>query len=124
MRYNINVEKPLSQLKREVNMMNKLNLIARFLLGFILILSVSGCAGTKTVESTGEYFDDAIISTKIRTSILADSKLSSTDITVTTFKGVVQLSGFVDSKVIADRAVQIARTVNGVKAVNNSLVSK
>ena len=104
--------------------MNKLNLIVRFLLGFILILSISGCAGTKTVESTGEYFDDAIISTKIRTSILADSRLKSMDITVTTFKGVVQLSGFVDSKAVADRAVQIARTVNGVKAVNNSLVSK
>jgi osmotically-inducible protein OsmY len=105
-------------------MMNTLNLITRFLLSFILVLTISGCAGTKTTESTGEYFDDAFISTKIRASILADARLKSTDITVTTFKGVVQLSGFVDSKAVADRAVQIARTVNGVKAVNNSLVSK
>lgn len=104
--------------------MSKLNLITRFLLGFLLILSIAGCAGSKVSESTGEYFDDSMVTTKIKSAILADSRLRSTDITVTTFKGVVQLSGFVDSKGVADRAVQVSRTIKGVKAVNNSLVVK
>lgn len=104
--------------------MNKLNLITRFLLSLTLIISVTGCAGNTVTESTGEYFDDAMITTKINSAILADSKLSLSDITVITFKGIVQLSGFVNSASVVDRAVQVARTVKGVKAVNNSLVVK
>lgn len=94
------------------------------MLGFVFLFAVAGCAGNKTTESTGEFFDDSMITTKINSSLLADSRIRSMDITVTTFKGVVQLSGFVDSKGVADRAVQISRTVKGVKAVNNSLVVK
>jgi hyperosmotically inducible protein len=104
--------------------MRKLNLITRFLLGLILLMSIVGCAGSKVTESTGEYFDDAMISAKVRTAILTDSRLRSMDITVTTFKGAVQLSGFVDSSQVAARAVQIVRTIKGVKLVNNSLVIK
>jgi osmotically-inducible protein OsmY len=104
--------------------MRKLNLITRFLLGLILLMSIAGCAGSKVTESTGEYFDDAMISAKVRTAILTDSRLRSMDITVTTFKGAVQLSGFVDSSQVAARAVQIVRTIKGVKLVNNSLVIK
>jgi hyperosmotically inducible protein len=87
-------------------------------------MSIAGCAGSKVTESTGEYFDDAMISAKVRTAILTDSRLRSMDITVTTFKGAVQLSGFVDSSQVAARAVQIVRTIKGVKLVNNSLVIK
>jgi osmotically-inducible protein OsmY len=104
--------------------MSKLNLIARFLLALVLVLSVAGCAGTKVTESTGEYFDDSMITAKIKSAILSDSRLKSMDITVSTFKGIVQLSGFVDSKGVVDRAVQVSRTIKGVKAVNNSLVVK
>jgi osmotically-inducible protein OsmY len=104
--------------------MRKLNLITRFLLGLILLMSIAGCAGSKVTESTGEYFDDAMISAKVRTAILTDSRLRSMDINVTTFKGAVQLSGFVDSSQVAARAVQIVRTIKGVKLVNNSLVIK
>jgi osmotically-inducible protein OsmY len=104
--------------------MSKLNLITRFLLSFLVMLSIAGCAGNKVSESTGEYFDDSMITAKIKSAILADSRLRSLDITVVTFKGVVQLSGFVDSKGVSDRAVQVSRTVKGVKAVNNSLVVK
>lgn len=104
--------------------MNKLNLITRFLLGLLLILSITGCAGNQVSESTGEYFDDAIVTTKVKTAILGDSRLSTMDITVTTFKGAVQLSGFVDSKSVAERAVQIVRSIKGVRLVNNSLVVK
>lgn len=104
--------------------MNKVNLIIRFLLGLVLLMSIAGCAGSKVTESTGEYFDDSMVTTKVKAAILADSRLKLMDITVTTFKGAVQLSGFVDSTAVATRAVQVVRTVKGVKVVNNSLVVK
>jgi osmotically-inducible protein OsmY len=104
--------------------MSKLNLIARFLLGLLLIMSIVGCAGSKVSESTGEYFDDSMVTAKVKSAILADSRLKMMDIKVITFKGAVQLSGFVDSADVAARAVQVARTVKGVKVVNNSLVVK
>lgn len=104
--------------------MSKLKLITRFLLALLVIMSVAGCAGSKVSESTGEYFDDSIVTTKVKTAFLADSKLKMMDIKVITFKGAVQLSGFVDSNDVVTRAVQVARTVKGVKVVNNSLVVK
>jgi len=104
--------------------MSKLNLITRFLLALFLIMSVAGCAGSKVTESTGEYFDDSMITTKVKAAILGDSRLKLLDITVTTFKGAVQLSGFVNSSDVAARAVQVVRTVKGVRVVNNSLVIK
>lgn len=104
--------------------MRKFNVLVRFLLSLLFILSIAGCAGSKVSESTGEYFDDSMITTKVKTTILGDSRLKLLDITVTTFKGAVQLSGFVDSKDAADRAVQLVRGIGGVKVVNNSLVVK
>lgn len=104
--------------------MKKFNLILRLLLGLLLIISIAGCAGSKRHESTGEYFDDTVITTKVKTSILGDSKLKVFQINVKSFKGIVQLSGFVDSQEAAERAVHLARTVQGVKQVNNSLIVK
>jgi osmotically-inducible protein OsmY len=104
--------------------MSKLKLIIRFLIGFLLVLSIAGCAGSKTHESTGEYLDDAVLTTKVKASILGDSRLKVMQIDVETFKGIVQLSGFVDSAQAAARAVELARTVKGVKMVNNSLIVK
>jgi len=104
--------------------MSKLNLILRLLISLVLVVSVAGCAGGKTYESTGEYVDDSAITTKVKTSILKDSKLKVFQIDVETFKGVVQLSGFVDSSGMATRAAEVARTVKGVKMVNNSLIVK
>lgn len=104
--------------------MNKLNLILRFLISLLLVISVAGCAGGKTHESTGEYIDDSTITTKVKASILGTPKLRSHQISVETFKGVVQLSGFVDSSEAATRAVEVARKVKGVKMVNNSLIVK
>lgn len=86
--------------------------------------SLVGCAGGKTTESTGEYFDDSVITNKVKLSILGDPKLKSLEISVETFKGVVQLSGFVNSSEAATRAVDLARRVRGVKQVNNSLIVK
>ena len=104
--------------------MNKLNLILRLLISLVLAVSVAGCAGGRTYESTGEYVDDSAITTKVKTSILSDSKLKVFQIGVKTFKGNVQLSGFVDSSAMAARAAEVARKVNGVKMVNNSLIVK
>jgi osmotically-inducible protein OsmY len=84
----------------------------------------TGCAGGKTYESTGEYFDDVAITSKVKTSILGDGKLRFFQIDVTTFKGIVQLSGFVDNKEISTRASEVTRTIKGVKMVNNNLIVK
>ena len=104
--------------------MNKLNLILRLLISLVLVVTVAGCAGGKKHESTGEYLDDSAITSKVKTSILTDSKLKSLQISVETFKGDVQLSGFVDSTEHADRAAEVARKVPGVKTVHNHLIVK
>ena len=100
--------------------MNKFKLI----LGFLLAMLIAGCAGGAKHESTGEYLDDSVLTTKVQTSILGDSRLKLMQINVETYKGVVQLSGFVDSASASARAVELARTVKGVKSVNNSLIVK
>jgi osmotically-inducible protein OsmY len=104
--------------------MSKLNLILRLIISLVLVVSVAGCAGGKTSESTGEYLDDSAITTKVKTSILADSKLKTLQISVETFKGAVQLSGFVDSTDHSNRAAEVARKVKGVKTVHNHLIVK
>lgn len=100
--------------------MKKFRLIGSLLLTLLL----AACAGGSTHESTGEYFDDSVLTTKVKTSILGDSRLKLLQISVESFKGVVQLSGFVDSAGAATRAVELARKVKGVKSVNNSLIVK
>jgi len=104
--------------------MKILAVFARVLMGLLLVASIAGCAGGRTYESTGEYLDDSVLTTKVKSTILGDSKLKVLQINVKTFKGVVQLSGFVDSESAATRAVELARTVKGVKMVNNSLIVK
>ena len=104
--------------------MSSLTLVPRLLISLVLVISVTGCAGGKKMESTGEYFDDMAITTKVKAYILDNSKLNLMQINVETFKGVVQLSGFVDSNDIAAKAGDVARTVKGVKKVNNNLVVK
>jgi len=77
-------------------------------LGVLIILAITvaitSCAGSRTRESTGEYLDDTAITTKVKAKLLADSEVSGLAINVETFKGVVQLSGFVDNKAHAQRA--------------------
>jgi osmotically-inducible protein OsmY len=83
-----------------------------------------GCAGSRTQTSTGEYVDDSVIGTKVKTALLADEDVSGLQVNVETFKGVVQLSGFVDTLSQAQKAEQIARAVEGVQGVKNDLVVK
>jgi osmotically-inducible protein OsmY len=83
-----------------------------------------GCAGTRTHESTGEYVDDSTITTKVKAAFVKDPVVSALAVSVETFKGVVQLSGFVNTQEAKDRAEEIARSVRGVKSVTNSLIVK
>jgi len=88
------------------------------------LLTVTGCASTKNQEGTGEYLDDSVITTKVKAAILKEPTLSSAEINVETFKGIVQLSGFVRSTASIGKAVEVARNVGGVKSVKNSLQLK
>jgi osmotically-inducible protein OsmY len=83
-----------------------------------------GCSSTRTHESTGEYIDDSVITTKVKAAILDDSMLKYHQISVKTYKGIVQLSGFVDSERAVRRAGQVAADVHGVTSVRNDLIVK
>jgi len=87
-------------------------------------LSLSACAPTATSEGTGEYIDDAVITSKVKAAFAADPTVKATEVQVETFKGTVQLSGFVESRESAQKAVQLARDVKGVKEVRNNTVIK
>ena len=86
-----------------------------------LLLFALGCASTSTRESTGEYIDDAAITTKVKTAILNEPSLKVFQIHVETYKNVVQLSGFVNTRADMDKAVEVARTVGGVSSVKNDM---
>lgn len=90
----------------------------------ILFLSLMACQATPTRESTGEYIDDSAITTRVKTALLEDEQVSSNSIGVETFKGAVQLSGFVINEAQVIRAGEVARKVDGVKTVHNNLIVK
>lgn len=94
----------------------------------LLGTALPGCATSgppaKTQESAGEFIDDSVITTKVKSAILGEESLKSLQIGVETYKGVVQLSGFVDSKQAAHRAGEVASGVKGVKSVKNDLAVK
>jgi osmotically-inducible protein OsmY len=87
----------------------------------VLLAAVLGCAGTSTKEGTGEYVDDTVITTKVKTAIFNEPSLKSAEINVETFKGTVQLTGFVSSRAAIDKAVEITRGVSGVTTVRNDM---
>jgi len=91
------------------------------LAGIALMATALGCASTATSEGTGEYVDDTVITTKVKTAIFNEPTLKSAEINVETFKGKVQLSGFVNSKQDIDKAVMVARSVKGVESVKNDM---
>lgn len=98
--------------------------LIRFCSAFFLaltLMSAAGCASTQKQEGTGEYVDDSVITTKVKAAILEEPTLSSAEINVETFKGVVQLSGFVNHKNEINKAIEVARGVNGVKSVKNDM---
>jgi osmotically-inducible protein OsmY len=95
-----------------------------FLVCIALVAVFAGCASTPTRESSGQYVDDATITTKVKAAIFNDPALKVFQINVETFKGDVQLSGFVDSAQSVKKAGEVARGVKGVKSVKNSLIVK
>lgn len=91
--------------------------------------AVLGCATTtqaadRAPESAGQFVDSSVITTKVKAALLDDPTLKSFQISVETFKDVVQLSGFVDSAKAARRAGEVAGGVKGVRSVRNDLIVK
>ena len=101
--------------------MNKFGKYLSPLFVAITLVSVVGCASTPKQEGTGEYVDDTVITGKVKTAILNEPTLKVAEINVETFKGVVQLSGFVSSQAAATKAVEVTRAVGGVKSVKNDM---
>ena len=86
--------------------------------------TLAACAGSPTREGTGEYIDDTVITTKVKAAVLNEPSLKVAEINVETFKGVVQLSGFVSDAGDVPKAAEVARSVKGVTSVKNSLIVK
>jgi len=84
----------------------------------------SGCAATPTKASTGEYIDDSVITTKVKAALLKNDSTPGSAIKVETFKGVVQLSGFVDTELQKTRAEEVSRGIVGVQNVVNNITVK
>ena len=104
--------------------MKKRNRFVGYFILVMLMVAFVACASTRTQESTGEYVDDSVITTKVKALLAEDDFLKSFEIGVETYKGTVQLSGFVDSQKAVDKAGEIARGVKGVKSVKNNLSVK
>jgi osmotically-inducible protein OsmY len=104
--------------------MKKRNRFVGYFVLIMLMVAFVGCASTRTQESAGEYVEDSVITTKVKSLLAADDFLKSFQIGVETYKGAVQLSGFVNSQKAVDKAVEIARSVKGVQSVKNDLIVK
>jgi osmotically-inducible protein OsmY len=104
--------------------MKKRNIFISYLVMLMFVVTFVACASTPTRESTGEYVDDSVITTKVKALLAEDAFLKSFQISVETHRGIVQLSGFVDSRSTIDKAGQIAMGVKGVKSVKNDLILK
>ncbi|MFS2225650.1 BON domain-containing protein [Pantoea sp. B65] len=104
--------------------MKLFKVVSGAIIAAVLALAVSACAPTSTQEGTGGYLDDTVVTTKVKAELLGDKSLKSNEINVETFKGRVQLSGFVSSPQMANRAVQVTRSVPGVKSVVNNMQIK
>jgi osmotically-inducible protein OsmY len=100
------------------------NMFVGYFVLLVLIATFSACGSTSKQTSPGEYVDDSVITTKIKSLLAEDDFLKSFQIGVETRKGIVQLSGFVNSQQAVDKAGQIARSVKGITSVKNDLIVK
>lgn len=104
--------------------MNTDHLVLRQMLAVVLLISCVACTGNATRESAGEYIDNSAITARVKADLARSDKASALAIEVKTFKGTVQLSGFVDSEAERKAAESIAKNVDGVRAVENALIVK
>jgi len=104
--------------------MKKRNIVIHCFVILMLIAALAACASTRTQSSAGEYVDDSVITTKVKSLLAADDFLKSFQIGVESFKGEVQLSGFVNSQKAVNKAVEVTRSVKGVTSVKNDLIVK
>jgi hyperosmotically inducible protein len=104
--------------------MNQFNKYLSAVFLAVTLGSAVGCAPTETKQGTGEYIDDTVITTKVKAAIAEDPLTKVLEVKVKTFKGEVQLSGFVSSREAADRAVELARGVKGVTSVKDDMQIK
>lgn len=102
----------------------KRSFVSPSLLIAAVLLALGGCAGSATKESTGELVDDTVITAKVKSAFVEDREVRARHINVETFKGVVQLSGFVSDAHESWKAAHLARNVKGVKAVRNDIAIK
>lgn len=91
------------------------------LLSALVLGALVGCASTATTESTGEYIDDSVVTANVKAAMVLQPELKASEINVETYKGAVQLSGFVSSQEDIDKAVAAARGIHGVKSVTNDM---
>jgi len=112
----------MRELKKGLPTFNTRSLVVLFLAALATL--AAACAATPTQESTGGYVDDSTITAKIKSDLVQDNKVSSTDVHVKTYKGVVDLSGFVNSQSEIAEAGLVAGQVSGVKSVHNNLIVK
>ena len=104
------------------NYMFRFNSIFSSIISTLLIsTAISACAATDAKESTGQYVDNSVITTKVKAAILNEPTLKVSEINVETFKGEVQLSGFVSSIEQTNKAVEVAKSIPGVTSVKNDM---
>ncbi len=104
--------------------MKKRNRFLGYFILLIMIAALAACASTSKQEGTGEYVDNSVITTKVKSLLAADDFLKSFKIGVETYKSTVQLSGFVNSQKAVDKAIEIAWSVKGVTSVKSDLIVK
>ncbi len=102
----------------------KVKNVLKMMLVATVLATVAACTSSPTRESTGEYVDNTVITTKVKSALAQDSLGTLVDVEVATFRDVVQLSGFVDSEEDKMRAEELASAVEGVESVDNSLIVK
>ncbi len=110
--------------RRIPHLSSLLALTATLSLGGLAVGLTSGCVETRTSDSTGQYIDDSVITAKVKSALLGDNNVKSFAVSVETAKGVVQLSGFVNTEDQKEAAGKDARGVAGVQEVKNNLIVK
>ena len=104
--------------------MKKRNIVIQFFLLLMVIAVIAAWTSIRTHQSAGEYVDDSLITTKVKSLLAADDFLKSFQIRVKTYQGTAQLSGFVNSQKAVDKADEIVKSVKGVTDVKNNMIVK